>query len=296
MVAGRFVPYRPLRGSDLGQVGISWMAVPPRRCILAWRDRGQGFQLANGGMGPIAIVGTIRIYLANFNVDLGQYIGQDFAVLPFCRRHFNLDDVLGHLIDDHVNPAPVAAFAEPVLADRPLTFTEYLHLGRVDHAICGAGSRTTGNPEFQRRCPARHMSVVRYWGVQGKQAHQRTEQTFAGMVGQTEQGLERRAGLDGYVPSRPRLALANWLRQRPGLDNTFFLEPDGQVAAVDQSTVISRSIHDLVADFRLRRAVAYLGLCCHQKSPFPSKSCDGTIRSYCSNPFRLSNVEPDLLI
>ena len=229
VVAGGFLPTRSPFGLDLGQDRIPWMVVPPKHSTLAGRNRRPGFPLGNGGMGALGVVGAIRRDLSDQTVDLGQQIREDFAVVPVRRRYLNPDDVLGGFIDGQVNLAPGAAFADAVLADFPLAFPEYLQPCGVDHEMRGTYSRTAGYLDFQRCRPARHVDVVRHRQIQRAQAHQRFEQAFGRPVGQTEQGLERQAGLDCHVRVRFQLASAYRPRRRPILRNTLLVKPDGQV-------------------------------------------------------------------
>ena len=86
------------------------------------------------------------------------------------------------------------------------------------------------------------------------------------MVGQTKQALEGEASLDHHIRVKPWLASALRAWRRPALGDALLVEPDRQVASIDQRPVVVRPVCHPVTVFRLRRAVVDLRFCRHESS------------------------------
>lgn len=276
VVAGGFRPACPSPGRDSGQDDIAWMVVPPGHRIMASRNRRPGFPLGNGGVDALGVLGAIGGNLSDFAFDLCQQMREDFAVVLVGCRHFNPDDVLGAFVDGQVDLAPGTAFADTVLANHPLALAEDLEPGGIHYHMCATLSRTAWNLHHHGARPPRHMGLVRHRQVQRTWAHQRFDQTFSRPIVQTEQGLERQAGLDGQVRVGARFASARRARRRPRPGHAVLVKPEGQVATIDQLPIVFRPVLDPVAVFHLRQAVVRLPLRRHQATFPNSISCPMT--------------------
>jgi len=71
----------------------------------------------------------------------------------------------------------------------------------------------------------------------------------------------RRHGVHGHVQVQPRLASTHQTRRRPTLGRALRIEPDRQVAPIDQRIVVVRPIRNPVAVFRICRSLNYLRSC-----------------------------------
>ena len=218
VVSGILLPACATLGLDLSQEGIPGRVVSPGHRILTRRNRCLGVPLADCGMGACGVVGAISGDLGDLTVDLRQQVRENFAVVPVGGGDFNSNDIFGRFINRQLNLAPGAALANPVLADFPFAFAEYLQARGADHDMGGPGSRAPGYLHFQCGCPARQVGVIRHRQIQRRQTHQRVEQAFGGPVGQTEQGFACQAGLDRQV--RVRL---KWIPESRQISSGFKL-------------------------------------------------------------------------
>ena len=157
-----------------------------------------------------------------------------------------------------------------MLAHLSLALAEYRQTGGIHHDVRGTESRATRNVHCQRGRPTRHLGVVRHRQVQRAQTHQGFEKSFGRPVGLAEQGLERQAGLYDDIRAQPRLGSTYRRRWRPTLGDARLVKPDGQVAPIDQRTVVFRPVLHLVPVYLLRLDLVFLRCRSHLPSLHPS--------------------------
>ena len=190
----------------------------------------------------MAVVGAIGRDLGDLSFDLIEQAGQDFAVAPGGGGHFNVDDVLGGFVDRQVDLAPSAALADPVLTHLTFAFAENLQARRINHHVCRPLARPARHLHRKLAGPSRHVRVVRYRQVQVTQPHQRLDQSFRGAVRKLAQGLDRQASLNSGFRVEPGLAASDRTQRRPTVPDARLVEPDRQIASIDQRPVVLRPV------------------------------------------------------
>lgn len=242
---------------------VASVVASPRDRTVAWRDGGTRVPLGDCRMAAVAVVGTIGRDLGDLAFDLVEQAGQDFAVAPGGGGHFNADDVLGAFVYGQMDLAPGAALADTVLTHLPFAFAENLQASRIDHHVRRPLTRPARYLHRKLSGPSRHVGVVRHRQVQVTQAHQRLDQSFRGAVRQLEQGLDRQTRLNGRLRVQPGLAASDRTRRRPTVPDARLVEPDRQIASIDQRPVVLRPVRHPIPLLEAHLASLRLHSHCH---------------------------------